>query len=202
MLLIFCYNNNGDNMGYKTKLLDNLRERKINVHEYKEVFTKKELIEYSKNNKYFSIRFDTNKKTHNLPFYVVDNNYIDFDKILNEAKKLNASLLLSNGREYDKYLLFNFVIEIDNDYNYILEICNEKVPLRNMYNYKTSIIKGNLMSSKYEIINNQDNEINKNDIDKIINFCLLHNNYKYIEGSFYNKNVGIYKDKIVLWQTD
>lgn len=188
-------------MGYKTRLLDKLKENNINVHEYKEVYTKDELIEYSKQNKYFSIRFDTNDKIHNLPFYVVDNNTIDYDEIINKSHKMNASLLLSNGRSFDKYLLFNFVIEIDNDYNFILEICNRQVPLREMYQYKTTIIKGNLMTNKYEIINKENNTIDDSDIKYIVMFC-LNNKYKYIEGSMYSKEVGIYKDRLVLWQTD
>ncbi len=188
-------------MGYKTRLLDNLKENKINTHEYKEIYTKEELINYSKSNKYFSIRFDKNIKTHDLPFYVVDNNTINYDEIILEANNMNASLLLSNGRSYDKYLLFNFVIEIDSDYNFILELCDKQVPLRNMYKYKTTIIKGNLMKDSYEIINKNSNIYNINDIDKIIRFCLDHK-YKYIEGSIYNQEVGIYKDRLVLWQTD
>lgn len=190
-------------MGYKTRLLDNLKNNKINIHEYKEVYTKEELIEYSKHNKYFSIRFDKNEKTHNLPFYVVDNNYINYDEIILKAKDMNASLLLSNGRNFDKYLLFNFVIEIYNNYDFILEICDKKVPLREMYKYKTTIFKGNLMKdySSYEIINKEENIFNISDIEDIIMFSLNHK-YKYIEGSIYTEKVGIYNDKLVLWQTD
>ena len=73
--------------------------------------------------------------------------------------KLDCTLLCSNGYVYDNDLLFNFVIEVDKNNNFILELCDKKVPLRKMYEYKTTTIKGNLFDDNREYINKYDNNL-------------------------------------------
>ena len=188
-------------MGIKTRNLQKLLNEGINIFEFKEISSLEELVEYSKINNKFTIRFDRNNNIDGLPFYKYDNN-LDLNKIYSESISKDCTLLLSNGYEYDKDLLFNFVIEIDNDNNFILELCDKKIPLRDMYSNITTVIKGNLFNKKIEYINKDSNKYTYNDIKYIIDFILKINiKYHYIEGTLYNINVGILNDKIIIWQT-
>ena len=96
-------------MGIKTKNLEKLEKEKFNVFEYKEITDIVTLEKYAKNNKLFTIRFDRNKNIEDLPFYIYKED-LDLEEILNKAKKMKCSLLVSNGLVHDKDLLFNFVI--------------------------------------------------------------------------------------------
>ena len=187
-------------MGRKTRNLDKLVESKFNVFEYKEINTYDELLKYSKENNKFSIRFDSENIRHNLPFYIY-NNDLDLKEIFEEAKSINCSLLCSNGYKYDDKLLFNYVIDIDENNDYILELCSKKVPLRDMYKYKTTIIKGNIFEKKHKIEQTYD-KFDSSDIEYIFNFIINNDlKYKYLEGTMYSINVGIYNEKMVIWQT-
>lgn len=192
-------------MGIKINNLQRLLNDNINVHDFCEVKTLEELIRYSETNKSFSIRFDRNYQEHNLPFYVYDESIKDkdtyFKNIIEEMHKLDCTLLCSNGHAYDNILKFNFVIDIDEKANFILELCDQKIPLRLMYQYKTTIIKGNLFQDKYEIINKEANTYDEEDISKIINYVVVRK-YKYLEGTLYQSKVGKLNDDIVIWQTD
>lgn len=189
-------------MGLKTNNLKKILNEGINVFEFKEVSSLKELIDYSKINNKFTIRFDRNNNIHGLPFYKFDNN-LDLDNIYNEALNKNCTLLLSNGYKYDDDLLFNFVIEIDNNNNFILELCDKKITLRDMYSNTTTIIKGNLFNKKFEYINKDSNKYTEKDIKKIVDFILSKNiKYHYLEGTLYDKNVGVLNKDIIIWQTN
>lgn len=194
-------------MGTKVKNLDYLVSNNINVHKYLEIDNLKDLIEFSNKYDKFSIRFDNKDIIHNLPFYVYDES-IDikeeyFKSIIDEMNKLNCTLLCSNGYNYDNDLLLNFVIEIKDDLSFILEICDKKIPLRDIYKYKTTIIKGNLLDKNYEYINKLENNYSKENIDYILDWVItLDKKFKYLEGTLYNNKVGIYNDYIVIWQTN
>lgn len=189
-------------MGLKTNNLKKILNEGINVFEFKEISSLEELINYSKINNKFTIRFDRNNNIHGLPFYKYDND-LDLNKIYEEALSKNCTLLLSNGYKYDDDLLFNFVIEIENDNSFILELCDKKIPLRDMYSNTTTIIKGNLFSDDYEYINKDSNKYTENDIKKIIDFILRKNiKYHYLEGTLYSIEVGILYKNIAIWQTD
>ena len=117
--------------------------------------------------------------------------------------KLNCTIVCSNGLIYDKNLKFNFVCELDNDNNFILELCDQKVPLRNMYNYKTTVIKGNLYDTNYTYTNKFDNKYDEKDIDNILLWILKNKGkYKYFECTLYDIKVGILNDYIITWQTN
>lgn len=200
-------------MGAKYKNLVKLYDKNINVHEFYEIRTLDELINYSNNNSMFSMRFDRDSNFHQLPFYKFNRNDFDnhteinnyFKKIMLEADKLNCTLLCSNGYLYDEQQICNFVIKIDDSQNFILEWCNEKVAVREMYNYKTSILKGNIKEDlKYmQWILKKENEIDNENIENIINWAFktgfINQN---IEGTLYPINVGILKEKIVCWEVD
>ena len=193
-------------MGLKLRNLDRLVKNGINVHEYVGIDNIDDLLEYSKNNKHFSMRFDRDKKNDALPFYTYDFDQIKnreeyLTKIMDEAKELGCILVCSTGHAYDDQLKFNFVVTIDMKMNFILELCSKKVPLRNMYREKTTIIRGNLVDDSYNYINKYGNEYTLSDIRYIINWCIKHQ-YQYIEGTLYKINVGMLKEKIIIWQTN
>lgn len=190
-------------MGLKTKNLDRLVKENYNVFEYKEISTLDELIEYKKNNKLFTIRFDRGRNIEDLPFYMYSKK-LDLEEVINEAKKMNCTLLVSNGLVHDKDLLFNFVMEIDKNNNFILELCDKKIPLRKMYAEKTTTIKGNIFEDyrDYAFINRRSNKYNSKQIYKILELALRNNmKYRYIEGTYYDKKVGMLKEEFVIWQT-
>ena len=194
-------------MGVKGKNLKSLLDEKINIHEFEEITSLDALINYSNKNDKFSIRFDRNYDAQGLPFYIYDkkvngdDKITYFHKIIDEMTNLNCSLICSNGYKYDNHLKFNFVIEVNSNDDFILELCDKKIPLRTMYNYKTTIIKGNLFDSEnYEYINMGDNHYLEEDIDNIINF-VCERKYKYIEGTLYDTKVGMFHDFLILRQT-
>ena len=72
-----------------------------------------------------------------------------------------------------------------------------------MYKYKTTIIKGNLFDDNYEYINKNDNKYSIRNIHTIIDLILSKDmKYKYIEGTIYNKKLGVLNNNIIIWQTD
>lgn len=191
-------------MGLKTKNLDKLVKDGLNVFEYEEITDIEILKKYSEKNKLFTIRFDRNNNIQDLPFYIY-NDDINLNSIFKEAKNMNCSLLVSNGLAYDTYLLFNFVIEIDKNNNFILELCDKKIPLREMYKEKTTIVRGNIFEDyrDYTFINRRGNKYNSKQIYTILELVLRYNiKYKYIEGTYYDKKVGILKENLVIWQTN
>ena len=189
-------------MGLKTKNLDLLVKDNLNVFEYKEIDNIDDLKKYIKDNNKFTIRFDREYNIQGLPFYIY-NDKLNIEEIINEMNKLNCTLLCSNGYIYDNDLLFNFVIEVDKNNNFILELCDKKVPLRKMYEYKTTTIKGNLFEDTREYINKNDNKYTKRDIESIIELIINRDlKYKYLEGTIYNKKVGLLNDTIIIWQTN
>ena len=193
-------------MGLKLRNLDKLVKNGVNVHEYVGIDNIEDLINYSKEHEHFSMRFDRDKKNDALPFYTYDANIEDNNEeyltnIMNTAQELGCILVCSTGHAYDDQLKFNFVVTIDTKMNYILEICSKKIPLRNMYKEKTTIIKGNLVDDNYTYINKYGNEYSMNDVKYIINWCLKHQ-YQYIEGTLYKIDVGMLKEKLIIWQTN
>ena len=193
-------------MGVKTNNLNRIKELGINVHEYKEISTLEDLIEYSKYNDKFSIRFDSLDGRHNLPFYTYDkdiNSNQVFDEIIDKMNNLNCTLLVSNGYKYDQNIKFNYFLNIKENNDFILELCSKKIPLRDMYDGTiTTIIKDNLFDnySNYIIENKDSNQYIRKDIEKILDIIINHINIKYMEGTVYDINVGIYDEDIAVWQ--
>ena len=196
-------------MGVKVRNLEELVKNNINIHDFKEITDLQSLISYSLENDKFSIRFDYETKKYSLPFYTYNKNEIEnpivyFQQIIDDMHKYECSLICSNGYKYDDELKFNFVIEIDQDYNFIIELSDKKVPLRQMYEFKTTVIKGNIFDSykKFEQINQSENIYTEKDIMDIIEWIIDRRfKYRYIEGTVYNEKVGILDDYMVVWQT-
>lgn len=196
-------------MGVKVRNLKELVQNNINVHHFKEITDLQSLITYSLENDKFSIRFDYETKKYSLPFYTYSKNEIDnpigyFQKIIDEMNKYECTLICSDGYKYDDKLKFNFVVEINQDYNFIIELSDKKVPLRQMYRFKTTIIKGNIFDTykNFEQINQSENIYTEKDIMDIIEWVIYEEfKYCYIEGTIYNKKVGILNDYMVIWQT-
>lgn len=200
-------------MGAKYKSLVKLYGKKINTHEFYQFTTLGELMDYSLNNSMFSIRFDRDINFYQLPFYKFNQKDFNskkeiesyFQKIVDEANNLNCTLLCSNGYFYDDIQICNFVIKIEDNYDFILEWSNKKVSVREMYQYKTSILKGNIKDNLKEMewISRNSNDIDEKYIEKIISWAINTGFInKNIEGTLYPKKVGILKEEIVCWQVD
>ncbi len=193
-------------MGVKKNNLDKIVQMNLNVHEYKLIDNIDDLIEYSNFNNKFSIRFDSTDGRHGLPFYTYDNtkdNKDKFNSIIEQMNILDCKLLVSNGYMYDNNIKFNFVIDIKENNDFILELCSKKIPLRNMYdNNCTTIITGNLFDDykDFTITNGEYNTYSKNDIEKVLDIIINNMSIKYIEGTIYDVNVGILNKDIVIWQ--
>ena len=193
-------------MGVKKNNLDKIVQMNLNVHEYKLIDSIDKLLEYSNLNNKFSIRFDSIDGRHGLPFYTYDSNRDSkeiFDSIIEQMNILDCKLLVSNGYMYDNNIKFNFVIDIKENNDFILELCSKKIPLRNMYdNNCTTIITGNLFDDykDYTITNGEYNTYSKNDIEKVLDIIINNMSIKYMEGTIYDVNVGILNKDIVIWQ--
>ncbi len=200
-------------MGAKTKNLKVMLKKEINVHEFTNAKDLEELLEYAKDNPKFSIRFDRDTNYKQLPFYTYKKGNFNskeeeltfFAKIAKEAKKMNCTLLCSNGLQYDNIQICNFVICFTDKENFVLEWSTKKVALRNMYEYPTTILKGNIKDDikDMECIQPKENRLDKKDIEKILVWALsLKRINKSIEGTLYPKKVGMLKQEIVCWQID
>lgn len=193
-------------MGVKKNNLDKIVQMNLNVHEYKLIDNIDDLIEYSNLNDKFSIRFDSTDGRHGLPFYTYDSSKDSkeiFNSIIEQMNILDCKLLVSNGYKYDNNIKFNFVIDIKENNEFILELCSKKIPLRNMYdNNCTTIITGNLFDDykDYTITNGEYNTYSKNDIEKVLDIIINNMSIKYTEGTIYDENVGILNQDIVIWQ--
>lgn len=194
-------------MGYKARNLKRLLDSKINVHHFQTISNLDELKEYRDNHPLFTMRFDSDEKIKDLPFYTYNNlehpdsndNYLE--QIMKEALEYHCTLLCSDGYKYDQALKFNFVIERQDNYDFMMEICSLKVPLREMYQHKTTVIKGNLLTRKYTYINREDNTYTLDDISYVLDY-VMDKPYSYFEGTLYETSVGFLKEVIAIWQTN
>lgn len=199
-------------MGKKYDSLNHLKEAGINVHEYESLSSLEELERYAQQNHSFSIRFDRDTNYHQLPFYTYDEETFSleerkkyFEKIVEEAKNLDCTMLVSNGHQYDVIERCNFVIRIEGDLSFTLEYGTTKVPLRNMYEYPTSVISGTLSEEIKNMnwINKEKNNLTEEELEEILAWAMsIQVKEHTVEGTLYEKPVGIQKQKIVCWQID
>lgn len=199
-------------LGVKYRNLQKLYNDKINVHEFIEVNNLSDLIDYATKNDRFSIRFDREADYHGLPFYkyaAADYTPEAGEKYLHdiahEAEKLNCTMICANGHMYDNIQICNFVIKINEQYDFMLEWSTEKVPLRDMYQYKTSILQGNIkdLIKDMQWENKLDNKIEESQVEEILSWALKTGYLnKNIEATLYPVKVGLWNEKIVCWQTD
>lgn len=200
-------------MGMKYKTLKDLVDKKINVHSFENINDLESLLKYASENQKFSMRFDRDKGYYQLPFYkfnneVFENDEVKFEylkKIMEEAHQLKCSILCANGYLYDDIQICNFVIKIDTKANFVLEFSTKRVPLREMYEYKTTVIKGNIKDSldDMEWIRKNENKLDDRNIEKMLNWAFKLNVVnKNIEATLYPVKVGMLNETIVCWQID
>ncbi len=200
-------------MGAKYQNLRRLSKAKINTHEFVSLSTLEEMLDYEKENSMFSIRFDRMKNYHQLPFYKYNRKDFHskneknkfFTKIVEEAKNKNCTLLCSNGYQYDDIQVCNFVMQINSNRDFILEWSTKEVALREMYEYPTTILKGNIMDDikDMEWTNKKENKISIKEIEKMLTWSFSLNIIdKSIEATLYQKKIGMLKQEIVCWQID
>ncbi len=200
-------------MGAKYQNLNSLFKSGINTHEFASLETIEELLDYEKKNSMFSIRFDRSRNYQQLPFYKYNrkdfsskNEKLEFfTRIIEEAKDKKCTLLCSNGYQYDSIQICNFVMRINSKRDFILEWSTKEVALREMYEYPTTILKGNIMDDikDMEWTNKKDNKLNTKEIEKILAWSFSLNVIdKSIEATLYQKKVGMLKQEIVCWQID
>ena len=200
-------------MGMKYKTLKDLVDKKVNVHSFENINDLDSLLKYAEENKKFSMRFDRDKDYYQLPFYKFNDDVFEneevkleyLENIINEAKQLKCSILCANGYLYDDIQICNFVIKVDAKANFILEFSTKRVPLREMYEYKTTIIKGNIKDSlnDMEWIRKEENKLDDRTIEKMLSWAFKLNIInKNIEATLYPTKVGMLKENIVCWQID
>ncbi len=200
-------------MGAKYQNLKYLNESGVNTHEFVSLETVEELVDYANKNSMFSIRFDRNKNYHQLPFYKYNQEAFFtkeekvefFTKIVEESKKKKCTLLCSNGYQHDSIQICNFVVKINAKKDFILEWSTKEVALREMYEYPTTVLKGNIKEEikDMEWTNKKENKLDPKEIEKILVWSYSLNIIgKSIEATLYQKKVGMLKQEIVCWQID
>lgn len=193
-------------MGKKTENLKELLQQGWNVHSFEELKSEQELRMYLKKYPICSIRFDRNTEIEQLPFYVFDGEIKEetIQKILEEASLLHCTLLASNGHQYDPIQICNFVGILLEEDSFLLEISTKPVPLRNMYEWDTTTIRGSFLEPPrtYQKEKAEQNPITNDQLEQILTYLMrLNLKHFYIEGTLYQKKVGIKQEPIVIWQT-
>lgn len=107
----------------KERVLQELKERRLNIFEYEIIENEADLIYYHMYHPNFTCRFTREYQCGDLPFYVVNANtdVESVSHIAREANLLHCAMLCSNGVEYDKDLICNFVFSKTTDGSFILE---------------------------------------------------------------------------------
>lgn len=193
-------------LGVKEASLLNLSHNGINIHKYSVCKSINDLFQYKLGHREFTIRFDTNSKnTQDLPFYIIkhDTEVCELRNIAHLAEMMKCNMICSDGILDDKDMLFNFVCKVNKDMSFVFELCDKIVPLRHMYRYDTTVIYGELHRSnkQWKYIRRDKNKFYLYDIDEMIDrIASLNIIGKVIEGTVYNKQVGVYNENYVIWQ--
>ena len=197
-------------MGKKTDCLTLLKEKHINVHEFREIFEYQDLLDFVHCHQLVTIRFDRYDHLEELPFYIIRVNEYEplklqekLQNICTEAKRMKCSLLCSNGLRYDDVMLFNFVGRLLKNNQFEIEFSTRKVPLRKMYQYPTRVVCGNLADryKDYEFYGDDSHVISRKDLELVLAFMQqIGYTNQLIEGSCYEVPVGVYHKRIVCWQ--
>lgn len=201
-------------MGIKEQNLRDLERRGWNIHNYilykpKDIDSTKEFIEnYYKTNKSFSIRTDKSfGNIDNLPFILIEDiiDYNKLDKFIRDSIDNNLELIITDGRQYDKYLMANIVISIEGETVYI-DVNSQNIPLRLIYKYPKEIsrLEGSIFDKLEQFKKaGKDLSISLDDLNMVYEYVLRNIDIKdkYIELSLYTQPVGKRNKRIVCWQT-
>lgn len=197
----------------KIKSFEQMDRLSLNHHQIKVVCSLPEADQTVRDYAYCcSIRTDRDfgiKK--DLPFYLVDKpeHYQDIRCLLQENLDAGMILLISNGRQFDKYLRFNMVMSMERDGKFQAEYCTKNTPLRHMYRYPSKLvyIRGNVNErfGDWEVDNREANTIDLREIRNLIAklYLKVENLYlygKHLELSLYWVPCGTLKEEIVFWE--
>lgn len=188
----------------KEKMLVKLKNKGLNIFDYKVMTTATDLVLYHRLHKNFTIRFTKVDDCKNLPFYVV-NESVDSDKVAHigfEAEYLHCAMIVSDGIKYENNQVLNFVFCKKPNGDFIIEYHIGSEPLRQMYNYPTTVIKGNLYTQKedWTFRGSQRIIIGFSDLEYLLNYIDKVDIYnKYVECTLYDCKVGINLERVITW---
>lgn len=201
-------------MGAKTKNLEALKVRKINVHNFKEIKIQNEnqaLIElgkYAQQHKVFTVRGDSEPLKFCLPFLAIDKNFFYTESktqgFVRECMNAGCSMLVSDGKQFDEIQTANVVVLLEGN-DITIESSGEKIPLRHMYRNPQNITTYHGTVDKcvrnFSRIGAKP-VLSSSELERILNiiFSIKRHNERHFELTVYPKKVGIYHDEIVFWQ--
>ena len=189
----------------KERMLLNLKNKGLNIFDYKILHTSADLYEYHRFHKNFTIRFTKEEDCPNLPFYIIHDGILEerLNNIGMEAYYMKCAMLVSDGIVYENNQVLNFVFCKETDGRFILEYRIGKEPLRHMYNKGVTTIIGNLFQDKKDwtdFVGEHRNSIGFSDLEYILNYITKTDVYnKYVECTLYDVPVGINKERVIVW---
>ena len=189
----------------KEKMLLNLKNKGLNIFNYKILHTSADLYEYHRFHKKFTIRFTKEEYCQNLPFYVITESILEerLNNIGMEANYMECAMLVSDGIVYEDNQVLNFVFYREPGGKFILEYRFGKETQRQMYDKGVTTIIGNLYQEKKDwtdFVGEQKNMIGFSDLEYILNYIAKTDIYnKYVECTLYDVPVGINKERVIVW---
>lgn len=197
----------------KQRSLEWLLKMGLNIHDFKVCSTLQDLEDYAKSNSMFTIRFDRCKDIRDLPFYIVENTeqLSRLPEIADLASEMNCTMICSNGKQYDKDQICNFVYERLGD-DFILEVSFEKKPLRAMYNENLISIRGKVYDDfkEFKIFGQKRQYVSSGTVNRILEEMSIavkkseaqwKDDFRY-ECTMYPINVGILQSRFIYWQAN
>lgn len=197
----------------KLETLRSLESKGLNVHNYvafnpknlNVIGGKREILHIKPSGSY-TVRFDRyGGFSADLPFAVLDSNQfdiVDFCSLRKSAEKLGCYLIISDGRQYDKYLKYNIVCKVEHTGSFFYEFSPLQVPLRHMYRYPTSCVIGNLSDSKesWHIEKTASAQVNLPEVKRIVwDIYARQIHGRFIECTLYTRPVGQLNTNMVFW---
>lgn len=200
----------------KVKSLKRIEDLGLNIHEYTVCFTLSQLIEACKKYEFIcSIRTDTKKYNSiykcDYPFYAINSeNDFNTEKFKRELFDKNYIAIVTNGLRYDKDLMYNIVINISENGDFMAEYSFENTPLRKMYINSKNLhnVHGNINEDIALWDRSGLGEGNKLDLRILRDLLIQHYEIarkaklfdRYLEISVYSKECGILKQDLVYWE--
>lgn len=201
-------------MGVKTKNLQNLKERNINVHNFQEIKIENEfqaciaLGKYFSTHKVFTVRGDSDPLQYCLPFLTIENDFFhkkeEIEAFVRDCIALGCSMLVSDGKRYDAIQTANVVVLLEGD-EIKIEVSEEKVPLRHMYRNPKKITtycgKVSQNVRDFDRIGSKP-VLSPAELERILNNIYRFKNAgeKQFELTVYPSKVGALNQEVVFWQ--
>lgn len=193
-------------MGYnKIKSIKSIVQLGLNIHRFLIPSTETEFYNVLKDMQHCTIRTDHEKKTEDLPFYVVNTKETSVDNIKNiweSAQQEKYRLIISDGIKYDSVQKYNLVTKIEKNGDFIFEASDLKIPLRHMYRHPLLSCHGNISDNIHEwSCESEKFGINKVDIKRDLEELYTYQLYgHWLETTKYPIKVGTKQHNIVFWQ--